>query len=244
MATAISFASLPVLARYGPGGARQAGFQHTLGLGMKAALMLIVPATVALIVLRVPIVRLLYQRGVFGAEGVELTARALLFYAPQLPFVALDQLPIAAFYAVQNTRLPVLVGVAARGSTPSSPWGTVDRLGMSGPRSGQHGAEQRPRPDPAPVPLAGHGGPGAAPDRRHRAARRRRRRLYGGDLAVVVALAPVPAGAVGLRSTLTLAGVLSGLVYLGALALLGSTEVGLTRDLVLARLARRRPVPE
>ena len=68
--------------------------------------------------------------------------------------------------------------------------------------------------------------------------------LMAATLAVVVALAPVPAGRAGLVLYLTLAGALSGLVYLGALALLGSAELGLTRDLVLARLGRRRPVPE
>ena len=54
VATALSFASLPVLARYGRQGARDPRFQRTLGMGMKAALLLIVPATVALIVLREP----------------------------------------------------------------------------------------------------------------------------------------------------------------------------------------------
>jgi len=39
------------------------------------------------------------------------TAQAFLFYAPQLPFAALDQLFIVAFYARQDTRTPVLVGV-------------------------------------------------------------------------------------------------------------------------------------
>ncbi len=69
VATALSFAVLPVLARYGPEGARTAGFQRTLGMGMKAGLLLIVPATVALIMLRTPVVRLLFQRGAFGSEG-------------------------------------------------------------------------------------------------------------------------------------------------------------------------------
>jgi putative peptidoglycan lipid II flippase len=35
-----------------------------------------------------------------------------LAYAPQLPFTALDQLLIVAFYARKDTRTPVLVGVA------------------------------------------------------------------------------------------------------------------------------------
>ncbi len=132
VATALSFAVLPVLARYGPEGARTAGFQRTLGMGMKAGLLLIVPATVALIMLRTPVVRLLFQRGAFGSEGVDLTALALAFYAPQLPFVAVDQLLIAACYALQNTRLPVVVGVAGAGLYAAVALVTVEPMGMAG----------------------------------------------------------------------------------------------------------------
>jgi putative peptidoglycan lipid II flippase len=43
------------------------------------------------------------------------TATALLGYAPQLPFIGLDQLLIVAFYARHNTLTPALVGVAGVG---------------------------------------------------------------------------------------------------------------------------------
>lgn len=132
VATALSFASLPVLSRYGAGGASDPGFRRTLALGIKAALVLIVPATVALISLREPVVRLLFERGLFGADGVALTSLALLFYAPQLPFVAVDQLLIAAAYALQNTRLPVLVGVGCAGLYLAVALATVRPMGMSG----------------------------------------------------------------------------------------------------------------
>jgi putative peptidoglycan lipid II flippase len=41
------------------------------------------------------------------------TAGIFLFYSPQLPFTAIDYLLINAFYARQNARTPVLVGVVA-----------------------------------------------------------------------------------------------------------------------------------
>jgi putative peptidoglycan lipid II flippase len=240
VATALSFASLPVLSRYGRDGARHPGFQRTLGMGMKAALFLIVPATVALIMLRVPIVRLLYQRGVFGPEGVGLTALALLFYAPQLPFVALDQLLIAAFYALQNTRLPVLVGVAGAGLYAAVALGTVDRMGMSGlvmANTVQNSAH-------ALILLfflwramggVGRLGLGGALFRVCAA---------GGAMMVTLgaisSLAPAPATTAGLVVYLALAGGIASLVYLGVLALLRSEELALTRDQVLARLGRAR----
>ena len=67
------------------------------------------PATVGLIVLREPLVQLLFERGRFGGADTARTALVFLAYAPQLPFTALDQLLIVAFYARKDTRTPVLV---------------------------------------------------------------------------------------------------------------------------------------
>jgi putative peptidoglycan lipid II flippase len=57
---------------------------------------------------------------------------ALSYYAPQLPFVAVDQLLIAAFYALQNTTLPVVIGVVGAGAYAAVALGTVGALGMPG----------------------------------------------------------------------------------------------------------------
>lgn len=114
--TALSVAILPHLARLAardhsaqPG----AGFRTMLATGMRLALALMLPATAGLIALRVPIVRLLFEYGRFDAAATERTAVAFLLYAPQLPFVALDQLLVFAFYARQHTLAPNLVAVAA-----------------------------------------------------------------------------------------------------------------------------------
>jgi len=54
----------------------------------------------------------------------------LFFYAPQLPFVAVDQILIAAFYALQDTRTPVLVGVITAGAYVAVALPLVDSWGM------------------------------------------------------------------------------------------------------------------
>jgi putative peptidoglycan lipid II flippase len=87
---------------------------------------------VVLLVLREPVIALLFQRGAFGPRDVTITGRALLYYAPQLPFVAVDQLLIAAFYALQNTRLPVVVGVVCAGIYTAVALLTLERMGMAG----------------------------------------------------------------------------------------------------------------
>ena len=90
-----------------------AAYKRTLVLGIKMMLLIILPATVGLVVLREPIIRLLFQHGVFDAEGTRRTALAFLCYSPGLPAAAVDQLLIFSFYARKNTVTPVLVGVMA-----------------------------------------------------------------------------------------------------------------------------------
>jgi putative peptidoglycan lipid II flippase len=110
VSSAVALAALPTLARAAHSGATDQ-YLATLRFATRLVLLLILPATVGLIALREPVVAWLFQRGAFTAAATEATARAFLFYAPQLPLVALDQLFIAAYYARQNTRTPMLVGV-------------------------------------------------------------------------------------------------------------------------------------
>jgi putative peptidoglycan lipid II flippase len=129
--TAISFAVLPPLSEHAsalaaaraeggraPGPSRALavaealdGYRETLKFGARIVLLLMLPATVGLMALREPLVQLLFEHGRFGGAETARTALVFLAYAPQLPFTALDQLLIVAFYARKDTRTPVLVGV-------------------------------------------------------------------------------------------------------------------------------------
>ncbi|HYU17787.1 MAG TPA: murein biosynthesis integral membrane protein MurJ [Chloroflexota bacterium] len=122
VATATSFAVLPPLARHASGlaqarllgtsiEAEHRGYRETLLFGIRIVVLLMVPAMAILIVLREPLVQVLFERGRFGQLETGRTALVFLAYAPQLPFTALDQLLIVAFYARRDTRTPVLVGV-------------------------------------------------------------------------------------------------------------------------------------
>jgi putative peptidoglycan lipid II flippase len=122
VATATAFAVLPLLAKHasalaaatqsGTTDAEAAeGYRDTLRFGARIVLLLMLPATVGLIVLREPLVELLFERGRFGEIETARTALVFLAYAPQLPFTALDQLFIVAFYARKDTRTPVAIGV-------------------------------------------------------------------------------------------------------------------------------------
>ena len=140
IATATSFAVLPTLARQASGepthhstlNTQHSSYATTLRMGMKMILVLIVPAVFGLVVLREPLIRLLFQRGAFDLEATRLTALAFLGYSPGIVFAAVDQLLIVAFYARKDTRTPVAVGVAALLVYLAVALSLIDALGMLG----------------------------------------------------------------------------------------------------------------
>ena len=82
---------------------------------LRGILLLAIPASVGLILLREPIVALLFQRGEFGPEDTQLVAWALLWFAAGLLGHSVVEIASRAFYAQQDTRTPVLVGTGAMG---------------------------------------------------------------------------------------------------------------------------------
>jgi len=81
---------------------------------LRGILLLAIPATVGLILLRFPLIQFLYEDGVeFTAHSTELVAWALLWYAAGLVGHSLVEILARAFYALHDTRTPVLVGALA-----------------------------------------------------------------------------------------------------------------------------------
>jgi putative peptidoglycan lipid II flippase len=110
VAAALAFAVLPTISVEAAHESLE-GFKDTLALGMRMSLVLMVPAMVGFLVLATPVVALIFQRGHFTHLDTVHTATALIGYAPQLPFVGIDQLLIYAFYARHNTITPAMAGV-------------------------------------------------------------------------------------------------------------------------------------
>jgi putative peptidoglycan lipid II flippase len=113
VATAISIAILPTLARQAVLTSQegQTAYRDTLGLGLRLAITLILPATLGLFVLANPIIALLFEHGAFTATMTGITSLALRLYLLGLPFAALDLLLVYAFYARQDTLTPALIGL-------------------------------------------------------------------------------------------------------------------------------------
>lgn len=115
VSVAIATAALPALARLtDDDGHRQ--FRRILAGALRLVLVLIIPATVALIVLGREGIRVFLERGAFTPYDTYQVTWALLFYLPGLPFAAIDQPLVFAFYARNDTVTPVLIGVAGVGA--------------------------------------------------------------------------------------------------------------------------------
>jgi putative peptidoglycan lipid II flippase len=83
--------------------------KKTFAFSLRIVSFITIPAAVGLIVLREPIIRVLFEHGRFVAESTRLTARALLYYAIGLPAFAAIKLIVPGFYSTQDTRTPVRV---------------------------------------------------------------------------------------------------------------------------------------
>jgi len=92
---------------------RRAEMRLTFSGTLRAILFLSIPATVGLFVLRVPLIRMLLERGEFSEGSTAAVAMALAFYAWGLVGHSVLEIAARAFYALHNTLTPVLAGVGA-----------------------------------------------------------------------------------------------------------------------------------
>lgn len=86
-----------------------AGAQHSQNRGIEFALMLSLPAAVALMVLAQPIIHVLYERGAFSALDTAATYPALICFAAGLPAFILVKILVPAFYANEDTKTPFII---------------------------------------------------------------------------------------------------------------------------------------
>jgi putative peptidoglycan lipid II flippase len=97
-------------------------FKDTLALSLRSIFFLMIPAAVGLIILRTPLVKLLFEGQKFTSRDTQMTAYALLFYSLALfAHAAILMLP-RAFYALKDTRTPVTVSVIAVTSSIVMNW--------------------------------------------------------------------------------------------------------------------------
>lgn len=103
---------LPSLSRHHVSTDRD-GFAKALDWGLRTALLISLPAMLALVLLAKPIIATLFLHGAFKPHDVEMTALSLSALSLGLPAFALVKVLAPAFYSRQDTTTPVRAGVAA-----------------------------------------------------------------------------------------------------------------------------------
>jgi putative peptidoglycan lipid II flippase len=110
LALSVSTVILPTLSRLWQQGDLDA-FRATLGAALRPLLFLSLPAAVVLFAFRTSIVQSLFQTGAFSAQSTALVAAPLAFLAAGLVSYALVEALTRAFYAMHDTRTPVVAGI-------------------------------------------------------------------------------------------------------------------------------------
>jgi putative peptidoglycan lipid II flippase len=110
----VATAAIPELARHAA--SRALGeMRATISWSLRLMLMLSVPATLGLMVLAEPIVRLIFERGQFDAQSTAMTAGALAFYAPGIIGYSAVKIASPSFYSLQDARTPTLIALVSIG---------------------------------------------------------------------------------------------------------------------------------
>ncbi|MCF8069942.1 MAG: murein biosynthesis integral membrane protein MurJ [Desulfobacterales bacterium] len=105
-AISINTAVLPSLSRQAAANNIEA-MKHTFGYALRLILFITVPSMIGLIILRKPIISILFERFAFDAETTKQTASALIFYAVGLWSVSSVGVLVATFYSLKDTKTPV-----------------------------------------------------------------------------------------------------------------------------------------
>ncbi|MCK4388977.1 MAG: murein biosynthesis integral membrane protein MurJ [Desulfobacterales bacterium] len=107
---ALATAVLPSLSRQAAGNDMD-GLRSSFSYALKLVFFITIPAMTGLIVLKEPIVRVLFQRGAFDVATTHFTAEALFYYALGLWAFSGVRIVVSAFYALQDTKTPVKMAV-------------------------------------------------------------------------------------------------------------------------------------
>jgi putative peptidoglycan lipid II flippase len=106
----IATAVVPAVSRHAARG-DDAGVRATLAEGLSLMFVLNVPATIGLIVLSHPIVRVIFERSAFLPSDTDATAAALQYYAVGLLGYSIVRIASPTFYALGDSRTPVQISI-------------------------------------------------------------------------------------------------------------------------------------
>lgn len=109
-AAAIVTVIYPSLAREGSS-KELTKFKQYLSKAIISVNLLMIPSAFAMVILRVPIISVLFKHGSFDDRAVEMTAVAILYLSAGMIFFAIRDVCNRAFYSLQDTKTPMINGV-------------------------------------------------------------------------------------------------------------------------------------
>lgn len=109
---AVGTASIPMLSRLAAEN-KLSDFRNTLSSSIRLVFLLTLPSACGLVVLSQPIIRLIYERGLFTPVSTDMTAFALIGYSIGLTGYAAIKVLSPSFYALDDVRTPMMVSLCS-----------------------------------------------------------------------------------------------------------------------------------
>lgn len=88
-------------------------FNQTLNWAIRLTLIIAIPASIGLFMLAGPVLATLFQHGIFSASDTYMASLSLMAYMFGLPGFILIKILVPGYYARQDTRTPVRIGIIA-----------------------------------------------------------------------------------------------------------------------------------
>ncbi len=109
---AVGTASIPMLSRLAAEN-KFGEFRSTLSSSIRLVFLLTLPSACGLVVLSTPIIRLIYERGLFSPTSTDMTAFALIGYSIGLTGYAAIKVLSPSFYALDDVKTPMMVSLVS-----------------------------------------------------------------------------------------------------------------------------------
>ncbi|MGD9110308.1 MAG: murein biosynthesis integral membrane protein MurJ [Phycisphaerales bacterium] len=87
--------------------------RQTISRGLRGTIFIAIPAAAGLILVKQPLIKLLFERGQFSSSDTMMTAAVLSFYAIGLCGFFLQQIVTRAFYSIQDSKMPARTALLA-----------------------------------------------------------------------------------------------------------------------------------
>ena len=110
----------------------QVRFRRTMDRSMRVIVDILVPSVVGLVILAEPVVTVIYRRGAFDLHALAQTSSLLRIYGIGLLSIGANALYVKGFYANQETKKPMLIGVTSVALNILLDFLLVGRYGVQG----------------------------------------------------------------------------------------------------------------